>query len=385
MLRLLRLHLPGCVAVVGAGPVASVHHRAAAADREDSRRARRSRSARGDRAVREGGRVPAPRRRPFPRLDSARRAPHTGRVPVAPARIDSRRLGRLVQAAAQTVRLTVPGIDEDDPARTLAFGQQLDVRPVRLGRRSDDPTAPLVPEQVAGYLAKYATKSADDTGPGGTAHAHRLNATIRELGQRARIAHVHCHAGAKEYLLLGKWVHMLGFRGHFASKSHRYAITLGALRRARRRASVLIAETRESGRPLDLAALEADLLADADDDTTLIIGRWSYAGAGWDNDAEQALALSAAARAREYAQRAAEQKKNTPTWRKVGIMVASRIEDRLWSVRDVSEYLGIPVQTLYAWRSAATGPPGRLVGRRLRYRPQDVRDWVAGLSTEIAG
>jgi hypothetical protein len=227
---------------------------------------------------------------------------------VAPARIDSRRLGRLVQAAVQTVRLTVPGIDEDDPARTLAFGQQLDVRPVRLGRRSDDPTAPLVPEQVAGYLAKYATKSADDTGPGGTAHSHRLNAMIRELGQRAWIAHVHCHAGAEEYLLLGKWVHMLGFRGHFASRSHRYAITLGALRRARRRASMLIAEARESRRPLDLAALEADLLADADDDTTLVIGRWTYAGAGWDNDAEQALALSAAARAREYAQRAAEQK-----------------------------------------------------------------------------
>ena len=58
----------------------------------------------------------------------------------APAHIDSRRLGRLVQAAAQTVRLTVPGIDEDDPARTLAFGQQLDVRPVRHRpplRRSD--------------------------------------------------------------------------------------------------------------------------------------------------------------------------------------------------------------------------------------------------------
>ena len=72
---------------------------------------------------------------------------------VAPARIDSRHLGRLVHAAVETVRLTVPGIDEDDPARTLAFGQQLDVRPVRLGRRSDDPTAPLVPEQVAGYLA----------------------------------------------------------------------------------------------------------------------------------------------------------------------------------------------------------------------------------------
>ena len=66
-------------------------------------------------------------------------------------------------------------------------------------------------------------------------------------------------------------------------------------------------------------------------------------------------------------------------------MVVTRIEDRLWSVWDVSEYLGIPMQTLYAWRSAATGPPGRFVRRRLRSRPQDVRDWVAGLPTETAG
>jgi hypothetical protein len=226
----------------------------------------------------------------------------------APAQITSRLLVRLVQAAVQTTRLSVPGVDDDDLARGLAFGQQLDVRPVRLGRRSDDPNAPLVPEQVAGYLAKYATKSADDTGPGSTVHGQRIRATIRDLAQRACLASVHGHDGADDYLLLGKWVHMLGFRGHFASKSHRYAVTLGVLRRARRRASMLIAETRESGRPLDLAALEADLLADADDDTTLIIGRWSYAGAGWDNDAEQALALSAAARAREYARQAAEQR-----------------------------------------------------------------------------
>ncbi|GAA2092062.1 hypothetical protein GCM10009841_00730 [Microlunatus panaciterrae] len=66
-------------------------------------------------------------------------------------------------------------------------------------------------------------------------------------------------------------------------------------------------------------------------------------------------------------------------------MAVSKVDDRLWSVQDVSEYLGIPVHTLYAWRSAMTGPPGRIVGRRLRYRPQDVRDWVAALPTEIAG
>ena len=46
------------------------------------------------------------------------------------------------------------------------------------------------------------------TGPGGTAHAHQLNATIRELGQRARIAHVHCHAGAEEYLLPVSYTHL---------------------------------------------------------------------------------------------------------------------------------------------------------------------------------
>jgi hypothetical protein len=226
-----------------------------------------------------------------------------------PAEITSRFLACLVQAAVETARLSVPGVDHDDSPRCLAFGRQFDVRPVRLGRRSDDPNAPLVPEQVAGYLAKYATKSADDTGPGGTAHGQRIRVTIRELAQRARLATLHGHGGADDYLLLGKWVNMLGFRGHFASKSRRYAITLTALRRARRRASMLMAEARQSRRPLDLAALEADLLADADDDTTLVIGRWIYAGAGWDNDAEQALALSAAARAREYAQRAAEEKK----------------------------------------------------------------------------
>lgn len=59
-------------------------------------------------------------------------------------------------------------------------------------------------------------------------------------------------------------------------------------------------------------------------------------------------------------------------------------EDRLWSVQDVSDYLGVTAWTVYSWRSAGTGPPGRLIGRRLRYRPQDVRDWVASLPTEIA-
>ena len=61
----------------------------------------------------------------------------------------------------------------------------------------------------------------------------------------------------------------------------------------------------------------------------------------------------------------------------------AQMEDRLWSVQDVSEYLGVPVHTIYSLRSAGTGPAGRMIGRRLRFRPQDVRDWVESLSTGV--
>ena len=59
-------------------------------------------------------------------------------------------------------------------------------------------------------------------------------------------------------------------------------------------------------------------------------------------------------------------------------------DDRLWSVQDVSDYLGVSVETLYGWRSDGTGPPGRRMGKRLRYRPADVREWVASLPTGVA-
>ncbi len=50
-------------------------------------------------------------------------------------------------------------------------------------------------------------------------------------------------------------------------------------------------------------------------------------------------------------------------------------EDRLWSVRDAAEYLGVPVGTLYQWRLAGKGPKSGRAGRHLRYRPEDVRTW----------
>lgn len=52
------------------------------------------------------------------------------------------------------------------------------------------------------------------------------------------------------------------------------------------------------------------------------------------------------------------------------------VSDRLWTVTDVSHYLGVPVGTLYQWRSRRLGPPGLRVGRHLRYRPAEVARWL---------
>lgn len=135
--------------------------------------------------------------------------------------------------------------------------------------------------------------------------------TTRGLAERAHAAAPGHVAVDNPYELLGKWVHMLGFRGHFASKSRHYSVTLGALRRARRRAQALISQSRVDGRPLDLAALEADLLADDDMETTLVVGHWQYVSSGWVTDGQRVLAIAAAAHAREYAQERAEQRRKT--------------------------------------------------------------------------
>jgi excisionase family DNA binding protein len=56
----------------------------------------------------------------------------------------------------------------------------------------------------------------------------------------------------------------------------------------------------------------------------------------------------------------------------------------LWTVQEVAEFLRVPVQTLYSWRSTNSGPPARRVGKYLRYRPEDVMAWVDGLGTGVA-
>ncbi|WP_445256989.1 helix-turn-helix transcriptional regulator [Nocardioides aurantiacus] len=56
--------------------------------------------------------------------------------------------------------------------------------------------------------------------------------------------------------------------------------------------------------------------------------------------------------------------------------VPSRFE-ALWTVEHVAEYLGLAIATLYGWRGRGYGPPGYRLGNKVRYRPEEVRAWVA--------
>ncbi len=50
--------------------------------------------------------------------------------------------------------------------------------------------------------------------------------------------------------------------------------------------------------------------------------------------------------------------------------------DPLLTVKDLAEYLEVPVGTVYAWRHRRQGPPGFRVGRYLRFRWSDVERWI---------
>jgi hypothetical protein len=77
--------------------------------------------------------------------------------------------------------------------------------------------------------------------------------------------------------LLAHWSHMLGFRGHFSSKSPTYSTTLGALRQVR--ADFRATEARRGLRERLLAAGLVDL-DELDDADTLVLAHWAFAGAG---------------------------------------------------------------------------------------------------------
>ncbi|MGP3924763.1 replication initiator protein RepSA [Streptomyces sp. 8N616] len=166
----------------------------------------------------------------------------------------------------------------DQPARSFRWGAQLDVRPVKaFGDGSD-----ITEQAVASYVAKYATKAAENTGTLDRRIAELADLDRHGVPDHARRLITACRDLDELYpdRRLWAWAHMLGFRGHFSSKSRRYSTTLGALRQAR--ADFRAAQERE--------ALGFD---DREPDTVLVLTDWQYAGHGH-TPGEFALAASIA-------------------------------------------------------------------------------------------
>jgi predicted DNA-binding transcriptional regulator AlpA len=45
---------------------------------------------------------------------------------------------------------------------------------------------------------------------------------------------------------------------------------------------------------------------------------------------------------------------------------------------------GVPVTTVYQWRTKRYGPVGLRIGKHVRYRPADVERWLSTLRREVA-
>jgi hypothetical protein len=182
-----------------------------------------------------------------------------------------------IEVAVSKVRVDGPVIE--GRTHTFAFGHQLDVRTIRSADFNDGQQ--LTERAVAAYIAKYATKGAE-TATGAldrplkfvaelsqldiSDHARQLIRTAWTLGARKDL----------EHLRLRAWAHMLGFRGHFSTKSRRYSTTLGALRNAR-------AEWRR--------AQAAPTGNGPEPQTTYVLAHWVFAGTGL-SDTEAWLSAS---------------------------------------------------------------------------------------------
>jgi hypothetical protein len=205
-------------------------------------------------------------------------------------------LEEAVKAAAATVAVACPTMDEPQGVTLMArWGEQLHVRHITRDDGQDDKK--LLAEQVAGYVAKYATKSTEALG---VTIDHRIGeAELEDLDLPAHVAELvrACwELGAHPSLAklrLRKWAHMLGFGGHFSTKSRRYSTTLGALRRAR----AVFAARRHRSKYVELAGRFGGVSAGAE--AEVVLACWRYLGSGYRTEGEAWLARSAAADARE--------------------------------------------------------------------------------------
>ncbi|RZU49331.1 hypothetical protein EV385_1076 [Krasilnikovia cinnamomea] len=216
-----------------------------------------------------------------------------GAIVPPPAPLGLLDLATAIEHAAATTHFQTAGHPQQPDGWPIGWGDEgrghyADIRPVKLTGDGD-----ITDAMVAAYLAKYATKSTETTGhvsgrltgdtidlyanPTGS-HPERLIDAAWTLG------------GVREWSGLRRWAHMLGFGGHFLTKSRRYSVTFRILRDAR----VIWRRTLDS----------SDQAEQHDQETTVVINLLAYNGAGWRTTGDALLANSAADAARRHARAA---------------------------------------------------------------------------------
>ncbi len=150
-----------------------------------------------------------------------------------PPRFSADLLADAIRQAAAAVTV-IPG---DGPPVVLRFGDQIDPRPIRHSDSLPGTGHKLSVEAVGNYIAKYATKALDAPGvPDRPLRTRHDLENLRCSTHHARMITAAWQLGGAtgpDSSRLCKWAHMLGYGGHFLTKSRRYSVTFGQLRQAR--------------------------------------------------------------------------------------------------------------------------------------------------------
>jgi hypothetical protein len=221
------------------------------------------------------------------RLDAASKDPSVYLPP--PERVTGQLLAAALRWAVPRAEWPCPDPRTPGLEALARWGSQLDVRQLELAGGELDFGA------VAGYLAKYVTKSVLEGGaldqrirtaeqladmlPRLRPHPRHLVETAWRLGRRTDCAG------------LRHWAHSYGYGGHWLTKSRSYSTTFGERRRVRR------TWRRRQDWTDQRAALGLDDQV-LDEEEPVLTGSWRFEGTGYRSTADRELALQAADQAR---------------------------------------------------------------------------------------
>ena len=227
------------------------------------------------------------------------------------------------------------GINRTPRTTSAKWGSQIDVRPIHPThlvaiedqlRATDTDTSGLSRGQIAGYLAKYATKDTE------VLAQLRPNLDIWALVHLSMPEHVRRLAvcawlqarawpnRSDEHRRLRRWTHQFGYGGHYLTKSRRYSTTFGALRQARRDwqlARRRQQRARDAQRritalahvdPVEHVPTGDHADSASDPDRFALVIEWRLQGVGWRLPGDALLARTARAQALTAREGAREQR-----------------------------------------------------------------------------